>query len=65
MHENGWNDGDIVEIIVHVALTTLFNYLNRVAETEADFPAPPGISAAGPEESPPAAAPNTGREDRR
>jgi hypothetical protein len=33
-----------LEIIVHAAMTTMFNYLNRAAGTERDFPEPaPGI----------------------
>jgi uncharacterized peroxidase-related enzyme len=34
----GWTDGEIAEIVAHVALNTLTNYLNNVAETEIDFP---------------------------
>ncbi|MGD8368434.1 MAG: carboxymuconolactone decarboxylase family protein [Desulfobacterales bacterium] len=40
MRRTGWQDGEIVEIIVHAALTTMFNYLNRAAGTEHDFPDP-------------------------
>jgi uncharacterized peroxidase-related enzyme len=40
MRRVGWQDGEIVEIIVHAAFTSLFNYLNRAAETECDFPEP-------------------------
>lgn len=35
----GFDDEQIVEIIVHVALNTLTNYVNEVALTEIDFPA--------------------------
>jgi len=34
----GFEDGEIVEIIAHVALNTLTNYVNEVAGTEIDFP---------------------------
>jgi len=30
---------DVVEIVAHVALNTLTNYVNEVAETTIDFPA--------------------------
>jgi len=34
----GFSDADIVEIVLHVALNTLTNYVNSVAETDIDFP---------------------------
>lgn len=34
----GLSDGDIVEIVAHVALNVFTNYLNNVAQTEIDFP---------------------------
>ena len=34
----GYDDAQIVEIVAHVALTTLTNYVNEVAKTEIDFP---------------------------
>jgi uncharacterized peroxidase-related enzyme len=34
----GFNDAQIVEIVLHVALNTLTNYVNEVAKTEIDFP---------------------------
>ena len=34
----GFDDGQIIEIVVHVALNTLTNYVNEVAGTEIDFP---------------------------
>jgi uncharacterized peroxidase-related enzyme len=34
----GYNDGDIAEIIAHVALNVFTNYFNRAAHTEIDFP---------------------------
>lgn len=35
----GYSDAEIMEIVVHVALNTLTNYVNEVAQTEIDFPA--------------------------
>jgi uncharacterized peroxidase-related enzyme len=34
----GYDDAQIVEIVLHVALNTWTNYLNEVAKTEIDFP---------------------------
>lgn len=34
----GFSEGEIVEIIAHVALTVFTNYFNRAADTEIDFP---------------------------
>jgi uncharacterized peroxidase-related enzyme len=34
----GFNDAEIVEIVLHVALNTLTNYVNEVAQTDVDFP---------------------------
>ncbi len=34
----GYNDAQVVEIVLHVALNTLTNYVNEVAKTEIDFP---------------------------
>jgi uncharacterized peroxidase-related enzyme len=34
----GYNDAQIIEIVLHVALNTLTNYVNVVADTEIDFP---------------------------
>lgn len=34
----GYDDGQIIEIILHVALNTLTNYVNEVALTAIDFP---------------------------
>ena len=43
----GFNDAEIVEIVLHVALNTLTNYVNEVAQTEIDFPVVnPGLRAA-------------------
>ncbi len=35
----GYDDAQIVEIVLHVALNTLTNYVNSVGQTEVDFPA--------------------------
>ena len=34
----GYDDAQIVEIVLHVALNILTNYVNEVAKTEIDFP---------------------------
>ena len=34
----GYDDGQLIEIILHVALNTWTNYLNEVAGTDIDFP---------------------------
>lgn len=34
----GYGDDEIVEIVAHVALNTLANYINEVAKTDIDFP---------------------------
>ena len=34
----GYDHGQVVEIITHVALNTLTNYINHVADTVVDFP---------------------------
>jgi uncharacterized peroxidase-related enzyme len=34
----GYDDGQVVEIVLHVALNTLTNYVNEVAKTVVDFP---------------------------
>ena len=41
----GWSDAEILEIVAHVALNTLTNYVNEVARTEVDFPAPAARAA--------------------
>jgi uncharacterized peroxidase-related enzyme len=35
----GYSDAEVIEIVVHVALNTLTNYVNEVAQTTIDFPA--------------------------
>lgn len=37
----GYSEGEIIEIVLHVALNTLTNYVNEVAKTDIDFPAAP------------------------
>lgn len=34
----GFTDAEVVEIVTHVALNVLTNYINQVAQTEIDFP---------------------------
>lgn len=34
----GYTDAQIIEIVLHVALNTLTNYVNEVAKTDIDFP---------------------------
>ena len=34
----GYNDGDILEIVLNVVSNTLTNYVNHIAKTEVDFP---------------------------
>jgi len=41
----GFNDAQIVEIVLHVALNTLTNYVNNVAETVVDFPVAEPLAA--------------------
>ena len=35
----GFDHGEVMEIVAHVALNTLTNYVNEVAQTDIDFPA--------------------------
>ncbi|KIM00349.1 Macrophage infectivity potentiator-related protein [Paramagnetospirillum magnetotacticum MS-1] len=42
----GYDDAQIVEIVLHVALNTWTNYINLVGATDLDFPAPQALSAA-------------------
>jgi uncharacterized peroxidase-related enzyme len=34
----GWSDGQVLEIVSHVAINVFTNYVNLVAQTEIDFP---------------------------
>lgn len=38
VRDAGYNDAQLIEIVLHVALNTLTNYVNEVAKTEIDFP---------------------------
>jgi uncharacterized peroxidase-related enzyme len=42
----GFSDAELIEIILHVALNTLTNYVNEVAGTVIDFPAVPAAHQA-------------------
>jgi uncharacterized peroxidase-related enzyme len=41
----GFTEAQIIEIVLHVALNTLTNYVNNVAHTEIDFPAIKALAA--------------------
>lgn len=41
VRQAGFSDAQIIEIVLHVALNTLTNYVNEVAGTAIDFPAVP------------------------
>ena len=41
----GFDDGQVAEIIAHVALNVLTNYFNNAVETPIDFPAVPPLTA--------------------
>lgn len=38
VQQAGYDDGQILEIVLHVALNTWTNYINEIAQTEIDFP---------------------------
>lgn len=42
----GYGDAEVIEIVLHVALNTLTNYVNEVAKTDIDFPAASSRQAA-------------------
>ncbi|MDX8455465.1 carboxymuconolactone decarboxylase family protein [Mesorhizobium sp. VK9D] len=42
----GYDDAQIIEIVQHVALNVWTNYINKVADTEVDFPVVPARQAA-------------------
>lgn len=46
LRQAGYTDGEIAEIVAHVALNVFTNYFNLVAGTEIDFPAAPALAAA-------------------
>ncbi len=41
----GYDDAQVIEIVLHVALNTLTNYVNEVAKTAIDFPVVTGRAA--------------------
>lgn len=41
----GYDDGQVVEIVLHVALNTWTNYINTVAGTVIDFPVAAALAA--------------------
>jgi uncharacterized peroxidase-related enzyme len=41
----GYDDAQVVEIVMHIALNTWTNYINEVAQTVVDFPAAPALAA--------------------
>ncbi len=41
----GFGDGEIAEIVANVVACQLTNYLNRVAQTEIDYPDPPALES--------------------
>ena len=43
VRDAGYDDGEIAEIVANVALINFSNYLDHVAETEADFPPVPAL----------------------
>lgn len=38
LRDAGFGDGEIVEVVAHIALNTFTNYFNHIAETDIDFP---------------------------
>ncbi len=42
----GYDDAQVIEIVLHVALNTWTNYINEVAKTDIDFPVVPARKAA-------------------
>lgn len=45
VRDAGYTDAEIVEIIAHVALNTLTNYVNEVLGTDIDFPVAEALAA--------------------
>jgi uncharacterized peroxidase-related enzyme len=43
----GYDDAQVIEIVLHVALNTWTNYINEVGKTDIDFPAVTARRAAG------------------
>jgi len=46
LRDAGYTDGDICEIVAHVAMNIFTNYFNHVAQTEIDFPVAPALASA-------------------
>jgi len=46
VRDAGYTDGEIGEIVAHVALNIFTNYFNHVAGTEIDFPQAPALAVA-------------------
>jgi len=46
MRDAGFSDGDIAEVVAHVALNIFTNYFNLVADTDIDFPIAPELEGA-------------------
>jgi alkylhydroperoxidase family enzyme len=42
----GYDDAQVIEIVLHVALNTWTNYINEVGRTDIDFPVAPARYAA-------------------
>ena len=45
LRAQGFDDGDIAEIVANVALNIFTNYFNHIAGTEIDFPLAPSLKA--------------------
>ncbi|MFD0982645.1 carboxymuconolactone decarboxylase family protein [Tropicimonas aquimaris] len=45
VREAGYEDGQVIEIVLHVALNIWTNYMNEVAKTDIDFPVADGVAA--------------------
>ncbi len=45
VRDAGYSDAEIVEIVAHVALNTLTNYINETLKTEIDFPVAKSLAA--------------------
>jgi len=45
LRDVGFSEGEIIEIIAHVGLNTLNNYIGRIGQIEIDFPKAPALDA--------------------
>ena len=52
VHEAGFTDGDVVEIVAVVAINLFSNYFNHIAQTDVDFPRVPVVKGSAPIEIP-------------